>query len=645
MPNQCDTTRLASQITLDGLQLILQWPLLAPTSGFPGEKKMQETGWTLAADPLDVPASLPHEEQNEDHRTAFYDLQGFSEHVFFHDFVQSFLFNRSEKAPLQIWVRTKTPFVELEVDLPYHGTQQFDVLRHTLHNFHTVGIAVLTVELAWKDQGAPLTLATAQTCIDLLRRSYVPYWSTDPKLSISPSALEQHPHLDNLAKGAPPKCMPGRVPGAVRLYAKDESSDGATRVSVSPDNGRICPTFPDPVDIEDLVAMSPEQATAAIQAEVDARAASFTQMQETIEAFAQMPTTHQRRGPRVFDHWRKLAAPLEVGPRAHQWRDPSDERIPVLSHITLAVPEDMTVRTAMQQVAHSDWIRLVDAEIADGATRLDAPRMPYNTEFLAAKQDDYFYDRFMSDENMPDYMGTRQLFGGAHYGIVGAGGFHSSTVLGHFRRQYAQLALISRLEFSALLAFSSRLTEMVAKLDDSGRTEKARENFDGALRKLQEDFLSFTHRFRFTGVSSQIQPSEMFEKFRTSLGLDGLYADVKDEIQSAVDLSATLRAEREAVSAARLTQLATLGLPAGLALAAYAVEIPNLFPNIKELTRLGLLGAIFYIATFAINFIITGSDRPAPSEQTTNGLLIVIGILSVLACLYGLTLPDDPTGA
>lgn len=76
------------------------------------------------------------------------------------------------------------------------------------------------------------------------------------------------------------------------------------------------------------------------------------------------------------------------------------------------------------------------------------------------------------------------------------------------------MALLVNMELAALLATSSRITEAVERLErawaDRRRSSEAREIFRREIMSIQEDFLSFVHRFRFTDVSNQIQPSELY---------------------------------------------------------------------------------------------------------------------------------------
>ncbi len=264
---------------------------------------------------------------------------------------------------------------------------------------------------------------------------------------------------------------------------------------------------------------------------------------------------HENRGTGadapLLEPWKSWVAPLNQA----DWRDPSDERVPVMSFIALKQTET-TPGDTMLRIRDGDWFRLAEADETGSAL------FEYNPDFLAPLHNRYFYDRFYPHERTYNYYATRHVFGGAHYSMVTVDNSFAVFMLEtHFRRHYEKLALIARFEFASLLAFSSRLTGLVADLERGQEHNEFRAN----VLKVHEEFLEFTHRCRFTGISSQIQGAEMFARWRASLGLDRLYEDVKAEVTSAADFAHATEANTRALQANRL---AGFGLYAAAILAA-----------------------------------------------------------------------------
>ena len=241
------------------------------------------------------------------------------------------------------------------------------------------------------------------------------------------------------------------------------------------------------------------------------------------------------------------------------WRDPNDERVPVMSFILLKKTEGSN-RDTLNQIRKSDWFRLAEADES-------GKEYAYNPAFLARLEAGFFYDRFMPDPLMPDYLATRHIFGGAHYCVVSVddvqndpknSNFPRDIIQTHFRRHYEKMALAARFEFASLLAFSARITNAVKPLEDPKASKHTRDRFRADILTIHEEFLEFTHRYHFTGISSQIQASEMFKHWRTSQDLDRLYQDVKDEITSASQYAQTVQADNKANEANALARVAIL---------------------------------------------------------------------------------------
>ena len=277
---------------------------------------------------------------------------------------------------------------------------------------------------------------------------------------------------------------------------------------------------------------------------------------------------NSRDDAEIFGHWRKIAGlRLNGGDKPCEWRDPSDERIPVMSFI--ALEQQGTARDTMLGVRRSDWLRIADAEEA-------GDEMPYNTGFSEKYEARARYDRFFPDAGQPSYMAARHLFGGAHYNVTCVtdpkygDDFSRETLQYHFRNHYAQMGMMIRFEYASLLAFSSRITDAVCELK---QTDGACKGFERRVRRIHEDFLLFVNRFRFTGVTSQDQGAEMFQKWRDSLRMDELFRDVGTELQSTADYVRAEQDTRRAEAADTLNIIAFVFVWLGLLLALIATPL------------------------------------------------------------------------
>jgi hypothetical protein len=131
-------------------------------------------------------------------------------------------------------------------------------------------------------------------------------------------------------------------------------------------------------------------------------------------------------------------------------------------------------------------------------------------------------------------------------------------VLAQFRHQHFLLFLIAHFQKAALLMFSDTLVEALKQLD-IGQPASVR-RFKRAIRASFESFLRFTHRYWFHSVSDQAQVRALFQMCSTHLGLDALYAEVKERI---ADMNGYLDADslrRQANTVVRLTVVTILGL-------------------------------------------------------------------------------------
>jgi hypothetical protein len=261
-----------------------------------------------------------------------------------------------------------------------------------------------------------------------------------------------------------------------------------------------------------------------------------------------------------------------------------DERIPTMTYVSLTgagaasgqyaalqepIPWDESNRRAMldmRTVSRADWIRLCFADPSG------TDPLPYDPGFLGRFEEEACYDRHFPSEAAT--AATRYMFSGYQFAAVGAGWFFDNHGMNHFRRHYFQMGLILQMEFASLLAVSSRISEAVRSLhkqlastvsdNDAARSE-AYKNFRDEIIGINEKFLEALHLFRFTGLSNQLQPREMYAKWRKALDLDDLFEDLKEELDAASQFLLAGEQVRRAEAANSLSTIAAIGVVFGLA--------------------------------------------------------------------------------
>jgi len=326
----------------------------------------------------------------------------------------------------------------------------------------------------------------------------------------------------------------------------------------------------------------------------------------------------------VFPWWDAIMSPLRFagctdGADKPCFRQVLDERIPVLTTISLTrgggSAEDL------EQVSPGDWDRIGAADAAG------TNKYPYNPRFIAAEKPVHKYDRFAPHADTDRGGATCFLMCHYHFAAVGAGWFFDTHVVNHMRRQYRQMMLIAYLEFAALLMFSSRLTALASDL-------KAKDGVDDGLRDrlvaINQEFFQFTHIYRFTGVSNQVQARELFDRMRRSIGLNELFADVKQEMDGALQFSLANESRRRAETAETLTEVATIGLAVGLG--ATFAPMAGAMPWADGLGSWDWLPLSFAIAGViaAVTMGLLGVGRKKISRRLGLGLkaLMILGLLS-----------------
>jgi hypothetical protein len=267
------------------------------------------------------------------------------------------------------------------------------------------------------------------------------------------------------------------------------------------------------------------------------------------EPFLQHVAEH--RAPRIAAHWAFMLEPLvsdhSEGAGLLRFRQIEYYRMPLMGFLAMNDP---------RALSRADFVRLglVTGAANDGT-------LPYGEHYLADFEHRFCYDRFWSGAGAAP--NTRYLCNGHALIVVGDAraefyGCRDRGVLAQFRHQHFLLFLIAHFQKAALLMFSDRLVEALKNLDVSDANSVKR--FKRGIRTSFEAFLRFTHRYWFHEISEQAQVRALWRLCATHLGLDPLYAEVKERV---ADMNTYLDADslrRQANTVVRLTVVTLFGL-------------------------------------------------------------------------------------
>lgn len=297
------------------------------------------------------------------------------------------------------------------------------------------------------------------------------------------------------------------------------------------------------------------------------------------------------RAPRICSHWSYLLKPLvlqhadEAGPIRYRLLE--YYRMPLMAYLALEDP---------RALSRDDFVRL-GLVTAPG---INQP-LPYSDRHLADFEERYCYDRFWDDR--PGGPSTRYLCCG--HAMVVVGPAQSPTfvnlergVLSQFRHQHFLLFLIAHFQKAALLMFADRLVQALRTLDISNPESVKR--FKRAIRQNFEIFLRFTHRYWFHEVADQAQARALFRLSAQQLGLDPLYAEVKERIYDMNEYLDSDSLRRQANTVLRLTVVTTFGLVGTVATGFLGM---NLFAHADEPAGVKLLYLLLILVpTIALTF-------------------------------------------
>jgi hypothetical protein len=310
----------------------------------------------------------------------------------------------------------------------------------------------------------------------------------------------------------------------------------------------------------------------------------------------------EHRAPRIAAHWAFVLEPLvsDHSGRAGalRYRQIEYYRMPLMAYLALDDPRAMS---------RADFIRL--GMVSGSSEGEDNTSLPHAEEHLDEFERRFCYDRFWVDSGAAPF--TRYLCSGHSLVVVGdaRSEFFACKyrgVLAQFRHQHFLLFLIAHLQKASLLMFSDRLVEALKQLDVNDTPSVRR--FKRAIRASFEGFLRFTHRYWFHEISEQVHVRSLFRLSAGHLGLDPLYAEVKERIG---DMAAYLDADsvrRQANTVVRLTVVTILGLIGTVTTGFLGM---NLLAEAEApvAQRLAWFGAVFIVAASLTVYTMVKSKR------------------------------------
>jgi hypothetical protein len=437
----------------------------------------------------------------------------YAEGVYFHEFVQSFLFSARcewpaagaprdpQQEPFRLFQRTDLR--EVTVKMQDTVPLTFDVERVNLYLFRT-GAAILIVEIVIQTgylRG--LNLADVLNFHDLFRRVYPPYARhvrhPDGRSELSPQLVVESVTWRRFPSS-----------GADKTFHTDANSVGC-----------MVGKYLEPPEDDD--------------------------------------ETRRRRFAPISEHWLWLledALPLAPrdklkddprwGADEGRWHQVVDDRMPTLTTVSVC-GTDTNPRYHFDRTRRGDLVRLCFAD------RYSGDPYPYDPDFLEDFEKNHVYGRFRDS-------GTLYLASGYSFVAYGAAtSFFEDVIATHMRRHYFQMGLLAHFELASLLAFSTRISRAVESHDTDP------EGFEQRMQNIEDEFLQFIHRFRFTGVSNHVQAQELFDLWRRHLRLKDIFDDLLTEISSGTRYLSNRSMSRDTRLTGRLSAIATLGLILALA--------------------------------------------------------------------------------
>lgn len=440
----------------------------------------------------------------------------YGEFVYFHDFIQRTLFGNTgdkDDRPLRLFQRTDIK--KLEVDFG-DSVRLFDVERVNLYIVKH-GVAVLTVQVAASPTHG-LTLKSVLDINNTLRRSHVPYF---------------FPNAGRIRAGGLAK--------SVKWIDENQKS----------------------TDFQPSLEGFYED-----RAPADDPAAQPKRQIHTPYSDLYQKNKPEERRVLPLQHWQWLLNgpsdtaerfPIRNAPDGYRWRHFSDDRFPILTTVILQDRQDY------YNLTDGHWNRLafVDSSGTD-------PN-PYAAAFLQGKLEKHCYDRYHFMQGETKRAPSRYLM--CDYAMTAVTSQQNNdfapVLQMHMQRHYYQMFLLQVIDKAVMLGLSSRITRAV---ENFGRASQEAD-LSQYLQRIERDFLQYVHRFRFTGVSGQLQGIELHAKLRDVMGLDAMFQDIKSELETAVGFLASRQSDHATEAAERLNIIATLGVVMALLMGFFSMNI------------------------------------------------------------------------
>jgi hypothetical protein len=322
------------------------------------------------------------------------------------------------------------------------------------------------------------------------------------------------------------------------------------------------------------------------------------QMVDKIAPFVEQPDTYGYRTLPMNGYWTWLldeALPLTPSNSHDYWRPAADDRLPTLATVTLASAEQFNT------LREGDLMRLAFVDSSGHAP------YAYDQKFLRRSfWRKHAYTRFLS-------LGTLYLFSGYSMVALGASDYFAQEIGTHVRRHYFQMALLLQLEQASLLSFSAQISHAAERHGHDAKSAA----FANAMQAIEHQYLQFTHRFRFTGVTGQLQGDEMFTQWRACMNLEKLNADVREELHTANEYLSAREQDKQTAAANRLAEVAIAGVVLGLAVGSLGMNVVFTEPIIgtqlsRHIAIASFVGALFCGAGLGTLALIGERRGPPP---------------------------------
>lgn len=494
----------SSDIRVAHLDLTLIWPLVVQHPGLWAENDWLDEWERRLRQGPDSPWTPADQ-------TYPRDSVEYSEFVYFHPFVQKFLYagvgaeNDSEAQRLRnpaMRVLQRDGVKKMKAVTSKGDEHTLTVRRLELYLFDT-GVVLLAIKLTGSDNA--LALDKALDFLDEARRVYAPYWCSDGSGEKAGHCLRDIQWIGEDGESLNEQSAP--------------FSDAGAHVSYVRNHRQACVVEPWRVLLEPMVP-----------ADAD---------------WCGLPDNRDK--------------PLA-------YRQVVDERIPCMCYLAVDQP---------RRISDGDWLRLLCVDASGDSARYPySPSFVQRQELLEHCCYDRYWCQ-NPETPAQDWFTTRFLCSGYGFTVVGKDNpdffmNQSDGMLAHFRHHYFKMGLIAYYHHASLLGYKHQLSQAVADLpslhehDDAKHHETLglREVFRAKIERIRQEWLRFRSRYWFPEISNQVQGRELFNLWSDQLGNKRLFDEMTASIESAEEVLNRWAEGRQTLSTTRLTVVATVFLVA-----------------------------------------------------------------------------------